>query len=272
MQITSLSQLKTEAASDGKKVLQLSTVLKGSGTDEVVVSSDKTIVGVGADAGLTGGGFFVKKASNVIIRNLKISFAQAPVDLIAAQKSDHLWFDHNELFNDTSHDKDFYDGLLDLTHATDFVTVSWNHLHDHAKGSLIGHSDSNAAEDTGHLRITYSHNWFDNVASRLPRVRFGTVHLYDNLFTDAKTSGIHCLMNAQCLVQNNVFVNVKLPVWTTEDSDLDGFAVATGNDFGGEEPVITQAGSFKAAPYSVTLEPASAVSALVEGGAGTGKI
>lgn len=270
--ITSLDQLITEAASDGPKILQLSTVLKGSGDDQVVVSSDKTIVGVGANAGLTGGGFFIKKASNVIIRNLKISFAQAPTDLIAAQKSDHIWIDHNELFNDTTHDKDFYDGMVDLTHATDFVTVSWNYLHDHFKGSLIGHSDSNAAEDTGHLRITYSHNWFDNVASRLPRVRFGTVHVYDNLFTNAATSGIHCLMDAQCLVQNNVFVNVKLPVWTTEDSDKDGFAVISGNDFGGEEPVITQVGTFTTPPYSVTLEPASSVSALVQAGAGTGKI
>ncbi|GIE72310.1 pectate lyase family protein [Actinoplanes palleronii] len=272
VKITSLSQLVTEAASDGAKILQLSSVLQGSGADEVVVSSNKTIVGVGANAGLTGAGFFIKKASNVIIRNLKISFAQAPTDLIAAQKSDHIWIDHNELFNDTSHDKDFYDGMVDLTHATDFVTVSWNYLHDHFKGSLVGHSDSNAAEDTGHLRITYSHNWFDNVASRLPRLRFGTVHLYNNLFTNAKTSGIHCLMDAQCLVQNNVFVDVKLPVWTTEDSDKDGFAVISGNDFGGEAPVITQTGTFTKAPYSVTLDQTSAVSALVKAGIGTGKI
>jgi pectate lyase len=270
--ITSLDQLITEAASDGPKILRLSSVLKGSGADQVVVSSDKTIVGVGANAGLTGAGIFIKKASNVIVRNLKISFALAPTDLIAAQKSDHIWIDHNELFNDTTHDKDFYDGMVDLTHATDLVTVSWNHLHDHHKGSLIGHSDSNAAEDTGHLRITYGHNWFDNVASRLPRVRFGTVHLYDNLFTNAETSGIHCLMNAQCLVQNNVFVDVALPVWTTEDSDEDGFAVISGNDFGGAAPVITQTGTFTTAPYSVTLEPASSVSALVKAGAGTGRI
>jgi pectate lyase len=272
VKITSLDQLITEAASDGPKILQLSSILTGDGSDQVVVSSDKTIVGVGANAGLTGAGIFIKKASNVIVRNLKISFALAPVDLIAAQQSDHLWLDHNELFNDTDHDKDFYDGMIDLTHATDFVTVSWNNLHDHFKGSLVGHSDNNAAEDTGHLRITYSHNWFDNVGSRLPRVRFGTVHVFDNRFTNASTSGIHCLMNAQCLVQNNVFVNVKLPVWTTEDSDEDGFAVISGNDFGGEEPVITQTGTFTTPPYAVTLEPASAVSALVKAGVGTGKI
>jgi len=270
--ITSLSQLKEQAAAAGPKILQLATVLKGSGSDQVVVSSNKTIVGVTANAGLTGAGIVVKKASNVVIRNLKISLALAPVDLIAVQASDHVWIDHNELFNDTSHGKDFYDGMIDLTHAADFVTVSWNNLHDHFKGSLVGHSDSNAAEDTGHLRITYSHNWFNNVGSRLPRVRFGTVHVYNNLFTTAATSGIHCLMDAQCLVQNNVFVNVKLPVWTTEDSDRDGFAVISGNDFGGQQPDITQTGTFSKAPYAVTLDQAAAVSALVQAGSGAGKI
>ncbi|GIE82825.1 hypothetical protein Aph02nite_87750 [Actinoplanes philippinensis] len=272
VKITSLDQLIAEAASDGPKILQLSTILTGSGTDQVVVASDKTIVGVGANAGLTGAGIYIKKASNVIVRNLKISFAQAPVDLIAAQKSDHIWIDHNELFNDTSHDKDFYDGMVDLTHATDLVTVSWNYLHDHSKGSLLGHSDDNAAEDTGKLHVTYAHNWFDNVASRLPRLRFGTVHLFNNLFSNAKTSGIHCLMESQCLVENNVFVDVKLPVWTTEDSDLDGFAVISGNDFGGEAPVITRTGTFTKAPYAVTLDATATVTAKVKAGAGTGKI
>jgi pectate lyase len=272
VKITSLSQLITEAASSGAKILQLSTVLQGSGSDQVVVSSNKTIVGVGANAGLTGGGFYIKKATNVIIRNLKISFAQAPVDLIAAQVSDHIWIDHNELFNDTTHDKDYYDGMIDLTHATDLTTVSWNYLHDHFKGSLVGHSDSNASEDTGHLRITYSHNWFDKVASRLPRIRFGEAHIYNNLFTNADTSGIHCLMSAQCLVQNNVFVNVALPVWTTEDSDDDGFAVISGNDFGGVDPVITQTGSFTKPPYDFPLGATADVTSAVKAGVGTGKI
>jgi pectate lyase len=106
----------------------------------------------------------------------------------------------------------------------------------------------------------------------LPRIRFGTAHIYDNLFTNASTSGIHCLMSAECLVQNNLFVNVKLPVWTTEDSEEDGFAVISGNDFGGEEPVITRTGNFTTPPYAFQLDPTADVSALVRAGAGTGRI
>lgn len=58
--------------------------------------------------------------------------------------------------------------LLDITHACDFVTVSYNYLHDHWKGSLVGHSDSNSAEDKGHLLVTFHHNYFSNLNSRGP--------------------------------------------------------------------------------------------------------
>jgi pectate lyase len=269
--VTSYAQLVAEAKSPDPRVIRVSGVLQGA-QETVYVASNKTIVGVGAASGLVNGGFFVKKASNVILRNLRISFARAPVDLIQIQKSDHVWVDHNELFNDTAHGKDYYDGLVDINHGSDLITVSWNRLHDHDKGSLVGHSDKNAAEDTGKLRVTYAHNWFSGVQSRLPRVRFGTVHSYDNLFAGAPTSGIHCLMGAQCLVQNNVFRGVVLPIWTTEDSPVDGYAVQNGNDFGGAQPIITRTGSFTKPPYPVVMEPASAVEALVTAGAGTGRI
>lgn len=48
----------------------------------------------------------------------------------------------------------YYDGLCDVTHASDWVTISNTYFHDHYKVSLVGHSDSNADEDTGHLTGT----------------------------------------------------------------------------------------------------------------------
>jgi len=33
--------------------------------------------------------------------------------------------------NGITGDKDFYDGLLDITHAADFITVSYTKFHDH---------------------------------------------------------------------------------------------------------------------------------------------
>jgi pectate lyase len=37
--------------------------------------------------------------------------------------------------------------------------------------SLIGHSDSNSDEDTGHLRVTQNNNYWYNINSRGPRSR-----------------------------------------------------------------------------------------------------
>lgn len=63
----------------------------------------------------------------------------------------------SEFYSDLAHDKDYYDGLIDITHASEWVTISNTYLHDHWKASLIGHSDNNAAQDTGHLHVT-QHN------------------------------------------------------------------------------------------------------------------
>lgn len=71
-----------------------------------------------------------------------------------------------------------------LTHAADYVTVSNTFIHDHWKASLVGHSDSNGDEDTGHLRITYNNNYWYNLNSRGPSFRFGTGHLYNNYYED----------------------------------------------------------------------------------------
>lgn len=80
--------------------------------------------------------------------------------------------DHVELSSDRDHDKDYYDGLLDVTHGCFGITLSYNILHDHWKSSLVGHSDSNGAEDVA-IRVTYHHNYWYNLNSRLPSFRFG---------------------------------------------------------------------------------------------------
>ena len=68
------------------------------------------------------------------------------LDLIFGQQSSRVWVDHVDLSSDLDHDKDYvsamvpgtvfgshfsqYDGLLDITHGSTFVTVSWSYLHD----------------------------------------------------------------------------------------------------------------------------------------------
>ena len=128
---------------------------------------------------LDGIGLTIKGRSNVIIRNLKIAkVLAAHGDAITIQASTNIWVDHCDLSSDLSHDKDYYDGLCDVTHASDWVTISNTYLHDHWKASLVGHSDRNGPEDTGHLHVTYANNHWNNTSSRAPSFRFGTGHIF----------------------------------------------------------------------------------------------
>src|SRR4051812_29974354 len=56
--VTSLSALQTEAAKSGAEIIRVNGLFSGSG--EVSVASDKTIVGLGSGSGLTGIGLKVK--------------------------------------------------------------------------------------------------------------------------------------------------------------------------------------------------------------------
>jgi pectate lyase len=54
---------------------------------------------------------------------------------------------------------------------------------DHRFSNLVGHSDNNASEDAGRLHVTFHHNWWGQlVHERMPRVRFGRVHVYNNFY------------------------------------------------------------------------------------------
>ncbi|GEJ98868.1 polysaccharide lyase family 1 protein [Streptomyces sp. 1-11] len=250
------------------KVVKVNGLISLSG--QIDIGSNTTVLGVGSSSGFTGGGLRLKKVTNVVVRNLNLSKA-VKTDAITVQASTRVWVDHNTLSSDRDHGKDYYDGLVDITHGSDYVTVSWNTFKDHYKGSLVGHSDSNAGEDTGHLRVTYHHNWFDNVNSRIPSLRFGTGHFYDNYVVGAETA-VHSRMGAQMLVENNVFRSTQVAVTTSRDSDVDGYANLRGNDLGGATTEISRTGTFTSPPYGYTAEPASGVVASVTAGAGAGKI
>lgn len=156
---------------------------------------------------------------------------------------------------------------MDVTHASDWVTISNSYFHDHWKASLVGHSDNNGAEDTGHLHITYANNYWLNIGSRTPSIRFGTGHIYNSYFKNMNT-GIDPRDGAQTLVQSNVFVNVTEPLASLYSDDV-GYAVPIDNNFGGGSdtaPVGNMTAS--SPPYSYTLLGSSKVVAAVVGVAG----
>ncbi|WP_433373994.1 pectate lyase family protein [Actinoplanes sp. CA-142083] len=273
--VTSLSALTTAAKAGTSQTVRVSGNFSCSA--DVTVASNKTIIGVGSSSGLTGCGFKINDVNNVVIRNLRIAKVKAGNgngDAIHIDGATHVWVDHNDLSSDTSSGTDYYDGLVDITHAADYITVSWNYEHDHIKCNLLGHSDDNASEDTGHLRVTYHHNYFRNCDQRGPRVRFGNpVHVYNNYYYNSGTYGVATTCNAGVYVERNYFENTPNTVVTSTGSSpagnvklLNNYLVNSGT------PATRNGASVAAIPYSYTVDANSSVKSIVTASAGTGKI
>jgi len=240
-----------------------------TGDEQVRIGSNKTIIGL-PGAGFTGVGLFIWKQSNVIIRNIiSKDVLAANGDGLTIQASTNVWVDHCEFASDLNHDKDYYDGLVDITHASEWVTVSNTYFHDHWKADLIGHSDNNAAEDTGHLHVTECDNYWSNIGSRTPSIRYGVGHIYNTYFHSQNT-GIDTRDGAQVLVQSNVFENVTEPIAALY-SDSTGYAnvydtIYDANSGGNTAPVGTLTPT--SMPYSYSLLGSANVKASVLANAG----
>ncbi|KDQ24486.1 polysaccharide lyase family 1 protein [Pleurotus ostreatus PC15] len=286
--VSAAAAFQTAIKSNTPKVV----FLKGpiSLSSQASIGNNTSIIGVGTTGIINGGGLRTVGTSNVIIRNLVINKVKGN-DAITVQKAHNIWIDHNEFFSDTDHGFDFYDGQVDLTHACDFITVSWNFFHDHFKCSLIGHDPGNSKEDTGKFHITYHHNHWNNIHTRTPAMRFAHVHSFNNLFENVVSQGIHSRSFAQVLIEGNVFVNTTEPgeslfftlneiqrltnlqCLRTGDFEPDGFAnFGAASDFGTGKNNITATGNFTSVPYTYTLTPLTSVRSTVTSGAGVGKI
>lgn len=196
------------------------------------VGSNTTLVGLGR-AVLSGLNLQVDKADNVIIRNLAFVDAadcfpawdptdgsagnwNSAYDNVSVTGSTHVWVDHNTFTDGDNPDSaqpryfgrpyQVHDGALDITNASNFLTVSWNRFADHDKTILIG-STNNPANDRGKLNVTVHHNHFRDVLQRLPRVRFGQVHVYDNLYelSQSVSYALGVGVESAIVAESNVF-------------------------------------------------------------------
>ncbi|WP_211348692.1 pectate lyase family protein [Saccharothrix texasensis] len=228
----------------------------------IKVGSNKTILGA-SGVTISGCGLTLSGSKNVIIRNL--SFSGWDDDAINVESgSTNVWIDHNSFTNG-------YDGAVDIKRASDFITVSWNRVYNHGKSMLLGHSDGNGSQDTGHLRVTYHHNYFDGSGTRHPRVRFGNpVHVFNNYYRDNEY-GVASTMDAGVLVEGNYFENVDEPTLVGYADSDPGTLVQRNNYFVGSGSPES-AGSVASIPYSYSVDSASGVKSTVVNGAGAGKI
>ncbi|GAB2956774.1 hypothetical protein GCM10027048_23720 [Hymenobacter coalescens] len=237
-----------------------------------------SIIGVGTSGEFNGIGLFVRRASNIIIQNLKIHHVQlGPKDCIGIEgPADHIWVDHCELYNQYQGvGVDDYDGLLDAKDDCQYITYSWNYLHDAWKASLCGYTET----DTFDRKITYHHNRFENINSRLPLFRGGTGHVFNNYYKDVASTAINSRVGACLKIENNYFDNTKNPYVSAYSSvvgygDISGNQLTNGTVFQYSNDTYPLGACTSATPYSyaTVLHPASAVPAVVLAGAGVGKI
>ncbi|MCF6470261.1 pectate lyase [Nonomuraea sp. MG754425] len=258
--VSSASALTSALSSGSAAVIRVSGTISCSGM--LRVASNKTVIG-NSGATISGCGFNVSQASNVIIRNL--TFRNWNDDGINVQYSTRVYIDHNSFSNG-------YDGALDIKRSSDYVTVSWNKFSSHDKTMLLGHDDGNGAEDRNHLRVSYHHNWFEGTNQRHPRVRFGNpVHVFNNYYNNVGSYGVASTQEAGVLVEGNYFENTGDPFHRGEGSSPAGSLVARNNHFVNSGSG-DQGGSVKSIPYSYTLDSASGVKSIVTAGAGAGRI
>lgn len=267
--VTTAAQLADFAGRPEPFIIMVSGTITAS--DMITVVANKSILGVGPTAHITGGGLQLgtttRPGNNVIIRNLR--FSDPSDDSVSVTNAaHHVWIDHNTF-------EPGFDGSVDIKRQSTNVTVSWNAFLGTDKSMLLGHSDTFTA-DIGFLKVTYHHNYFNGSNQRHPRVRFGDpVHVYNNYYRDIGLYGVASTMNAGVVVEGNFFENVAFPCYSVSgyaDSDP-GRLVQRNNQF--VNSGVCEAGGSVPEPsgfYSYTLTPTAQVPAVVTAGAGIGKL
>lgn len=270
---TTLEELTAYLESEEPLVVSFSGLFEG--VDAIHIASDKTLLGVGDLAHLLGIELAIEGQRNVIIKNVSVSHVVAEGtgsanDAIVISDSKNVWIDHCELFSDLDNGKDFYDGLLEIKNGAAFITVSYTELHDHYKVSLISSGDEQVGDTV--IRATYHHNFFHDTVSRLPSIRFGKAHVFNNYYENNNDgSGVNSRMGAVVKVESNYFLNTDDPIGWFEGPEPGSWEVSD-NVFDlcvGSQPT-TSTGMLEI-PYDYVLDPVADIPAIVSAAAGVGK-
>ncbi|MFL5748831.1 MAG: InlB B-repeat-containing protein [Niastella sp.] len=285
--VTTYTDLKTAITSSSVKVVHISgtITIPSGGRISFQDQSGKTIYGLPGSRLVSNdltkdnsGIIYVKRCSNIIFRNVTLegpgAYDTDGWDNMTLDASTNIWIDHCEF-------QDGMDGNLDIKNASDYVSVTWCKFiynkapipggpggsNDHRFSNLFGSSDG-ATGDRGHLRVTMQHCWWaQGCKARMPRVRFGKVHVVNNVFNS--TVAAQCVMagfEADLLVESNVFENVTSPIdkmdntFTAITSRNNIFTNTTGNTAGSGTAFIP--------PYSLSIDSAVNVKGLVTQSAG----
>jgi pectate lyase len=257
--VTSQSELRACAGDTAPRVCRVQGTLQFGTWEEIQLQSNKTIIGIGANAVIANGGFRANNKSNIIIRNLTIRDSanddndRDGVQLDTAQR---VWIDHVRFMR-------LGDGALDSRLDTTHLTVSWSVFEQQDKTFGIGWTSNVTSQ------ITIHHNWIHDTNQRNPSAdNILRAHLYNNVMENITSYGNYARGGTNMVLQNSVFRSVNNPHYYDT-----GSLVAQGNQYVGTSGQQESSGSsysfFNPGNfYSYTLTPTSEVEALVERCAG----
>jgi pectate lyase/pectin methylesterase-like acyl-CoA thioesterase len=266
--VTDQASLAKYAAAEDPYVIRVSGAIAvepfGS---NIVVTSNKTIIGVGDTGEIVHGELHLNPGtSNVIIRNLTIrdSYVEGDwdgkttdYDAIQMDTVDHVWIDHNRFTH-------MGDGLLDIRKDSQYITVSYNQFSNHNKALGIGWT-TNAL-----TQITIDHNWFTGTKQRNPSAdNCAYAHLYNNYLSaqvadgdPVWTYGNWARGRTKMVLENSYFDGVQHPYQADAAAELVERGSILKNTTG-----RTDAWGAAFDPrefYDYRLDPAAAVPALVK--------
>jgi len=282
--VTNYAQLKSAIENSSVKVVKVTGTITISARLSLQDQTGKTIYGtsgaklVSTNQTKDGSGIInIKRCKNLIIRNLIFegpgAYDTDGWDNAILDDCQNVWVDHCEF-------RDGVDGNFDIKNKSDYISVTYSKFHylkppkaggsggsnDHRYSNLIGSSDG-ATADRGKLRITFARCWWaPGCKERMPRVRFGKVHLVNNYFNSTVSNKcIAAGVEADIRVESNVFEDVKTPI-----DLMSGYTAVTAVDNVFTNTTGNQAGNKTAftPPYSIIKLNKTAVKADVTAGAG----
>lgn len=261
--VTSGSAFQSAVSNNNPAVIIVDGLLS---IGNISIGSNKTIIGANTSSGLTGGTVRLQ-GTNYILQNL--TFGPASGDVLEVSGATKVFITKCSFHDST-------DELCSIVRAADYVTVSWSKFYfdnpdSHSFAHLIGNSDG-ATDDDGKLHVTLHHNWYaQGVRGRMPRVRFGYVHIYNNYYNSNSTG--YCIgagFKCHIRVENSYFQNVN-NAWADYGAPSSGGVIGWNNlvlDGTSQPTFMSNSYPVFSLPYSFNLTPVNDVQSIVTAGAG----
>ncbi|KAI4384240.1 hypothetical protein MLD38_002420 [Melastoma candidum] len=185
---------------------------------ELIMTSNKTIDGRGANVRITGGaGITVQFIRNVIIHGIHIHDIVAGTGGLIIDAVDHIgfrtrsdgdgisifgssnvWIDHVSMSN-------CQDGLIDAIMGSTAITISNSHFTNHNEVMLFGASDSYSPDQIMQITVAFNH-YGRGLVQRMPRCRWGFVHVVNNDYTHWLMYAIGGSQHPTIISQGNRFI------------------------------------------------------------------